>query len=192
MDYATLFFSAVFPNNIILASFLGMCAFISLSRNLRIALGMGIAVTGVTVLTVAANWLIRRWFLVPFDLEFLQTLVFVLTIAAVVQVLESVIDRFFPYLYIGFGIFLPLITVNCAVLGASLFMVTYEYEFLPAMVSAAGTGVGYTMAIVTLGSLRQHLIFSRPPKELGGVGAAMLLAGLMAMAFAGLSGLVAL
>jgi Na+-transporting NADH:ubiquinone oxidoreductase subunit E len=187
-----IFLASAITNNIALTYFLGMCAFVSLSRNVRVALGMGTAVTLVTVLTVTANWLINAYLLEPLGLEVFRFLVFILTIAAIVQWLEIVIDRFFPALYEAFGLFLPLITVNCAILGASLFMLLREYAFAEAVCFGLGTGLGWTLAIVTLGGLRNHLIFCRPPRHLGPVGVTVILAGLMAMAFAGFSGMVKL
>lgn len=189
---AAIFLAAALTNNIALTGFLGMCSFIALSKNTRVACGMGVAVTVVTVLTVTVNWLVNRLLLVPLQLEIFQFLVFVLTIAALVQLLELIGDRFFPALHSAFGIYLPLITVNCAILGASLFMLNHAYDLAEAVCFALGVGVGWTLAIVTLGGLRHHLVFAAPPRHLGEVGTTMVLAGLMAMAFAGFAGLVKL
>ena len=187
-----IFLGSLLTNNIALTYFLGMCAFLSLSRQFRVAVGMGIAVVLVMVLTAAVNWLIHFHVLVPLGLDFFQFLVFILVIAAIVQVLEQIIDRHFPTLYHAFGLFLPLIAVNCAILGTSLFMVLREYNFGETIVFALGSGLGWTLAITALTGLRHHLVFCSPPKNLGQVGTAVILAGIMAMAFAGFSGMVRL
>ncbi len=187
-----IFFASCLTNNIALAYFIGMCAFLALSRNVRTAFGMGVAVTFVTGLTAMVNWLINHFVLVPLGLEFFQFLVFIIVIAAIVQFLELVMDRFFPGLYEAFGIYLPLITVNCTVLAASLFMIFRHYGFWETTVFAFGTGVGWLLAIVLLAAIRQHLVFARPVRQLGDVGMALLIAGLMAMAFSGFSGMVKL
>jgi Na+-transporting NADH:ubiquinone oxidoreductase subunit E len=153
---------------------------------------MGVAVTFVTGLTATANWLINHFLLVPLGLEFFQFLVFILVIAALVQFLELFIDRYFPPLYEAFGIYLPLITVNCTVLAASLFMVIRNYKFWESVVFSFATGLGWMMAILLLGGIRHHLPFTKPPKNLGEIGTALLLAGIMAMAFTGFSGMVKL
>jgi Na+-transporting NADH:ubiquinone oxidoreductase subunit E len=179
-------------NNIALAYFIGMCAFIALSKNPRVAFGMGVAVTFVTWLTASANWLINHFLLEPLGLEFFQFLVFIIVIAGIVQFLELFIDRFFPTLYEAFGIFLPLITVNCTVLAASLFMVVRQYDFWESSVFALGTSLGWLLAIMLLSGIRQHLTFTRPPRNLGDIGTALLIAGIMAMAFTGFTGMVKL
>ncbi|NLI76700.1 MAG: NADH:ubiquinone reductase (Na(+)-transporting) subunit E [Candidatus Riflebacteria bacterium] len=186
---AAIFLSAGLVDNIALAWFIGMCAFLALSKDTRVAFGMGVAVTFVTTLTATANWLVNRFLLVPLGLEYLQFLVFILTIAAIVQFLELFVDRHFPALYEAFGIFLPLITVNCTVLAASIFMVQRQYRFWETVVFALATGLGWMLAILLLAGLRQHLAFCRPPKNLGEVGTALLLAGLLAMAFSGFAGM---
>jgi Na+-transporting NADH:ubiquinone oxidoreductase subunit E len=188
----TIFFASLLTNNIALTYFLGMCAFLSLSKKMKVAVGMGIAVVLVMVLTAAVNWVIHVTVLVPLGLDFFQFLVFILVIAAIVQVLELIIDRHFPTLYHAFGLFLPLIAVNCAILGASLFMILREYGFLETVVFALGSGLGWMLAIVSLTGLRRHLVFSSPPANLGPVGSAIILAGIMAMGFAGFSGMVRL
>ncbi|RCK80754.1 MAG: Na(+)-translocating NADH-quinone reductase subunit E [Candidatus Ozemobacter sibiricus] len=192
MRLLVIFFASVLTNNIALAYFIGMCAFLALSKNTKVAFGMGAAVTFVTGLTAMANWLLNHFVLVPLGLESFQFLVFILTIATIVQFLELFIDRYFPPLYEAFGIFLPLITVNCTVLGTSLFMVLRQYRFWEATVFSFATGLGWMLAILLLAGLRHHLPFCRPPRYLGEIGTALLLAGLMAMAFNGFSGMVKL
>ncbi len=187
-----IFFASCLTNNIALAYFLGMCAFLALSRNIRTAFGMGLAVTFTTFLTTMVNWFVFHFLLAPLGLEFLHFLVFILVIAALVQFLEMFIDRFFPTLHEGFGIFLPLITVNCTVLAASLFMVIRKYGFWESATFSLGTGLGWLLAILLLAGIRQHLAFARPHRNLGPIGVSLLLAGIMAMAFAGFSGMVRL
>lgn len=187
-----IFFAAMLTNNIALIHFLGLCSWLALSKNTRVAFGMGLAVTFVTTLTAVANWLLDHFLLVPLRLESFQLLVFILTIATIVQFLEMVIDRYFPALYEAFGIFLPLITVNCTVLGTSLFMVLRQYRFWEATVFSLATGLGWMLAILLLAGLRHHLPFCRPPRPLGEVGTTLLLAGLMAMAFHAFSGMMKL
>ena len=185
-------FASVISSNIALTYFLGMCPFVTISKNMGVAAGMGVAVTVVMVTTAAANWLIDTFILQPLELQFLQFLVFIITIAAIVQVLELVIDRYLPALYHAFGIFLPLITVNCAILGISLFMALRAYSFPQALVFSFGSGVGWTLAIVTMGALRKRLIFSRPLSNFGDMGITAILAGFMALAFVGFAGMASL
>ncbi|HNW34203.1 MAG TPA: Rnf-Nqr domain containing protein [Candidatus Ozemobacteraceae bacterium] len=189
-SFIGLFFAAIFTDNIALTMFLGLCPFLSLSRNLPVAAAMGGSVTFVMVTTAVLNWLLMRYFLIPYRLEYLQFLVFILVIAALTQILESVIDRFSPRIYAAFGVFLPLVAVNCAILGVSLFASFRDYGFAETLVYATGSGIGWTIAILVMGGLRRHLIFCRPPAALGQVGTVMTIASLMALAFGCLSGLV--
>jgi Na+-transporting NADH:ubiquinone oxidoreductase subunit E len=183
-----LLFAAILTSNIALIYFLGMCPFLALSRKLDVALGMGMAVTFVTTLTAVANWLINAYVLLPFGLLYLQFLVFIITIATLVQIVEIFLDRYAPALYLSFGIFLPLITVNCAILGVSLFMVLRSYTLAQTVVYSFGSGIGWMLAIVLLGGLRKRLVYSRPPLAFGEPGIAAILAGIMALAFLGFTG----
>jgi len=185
-----LFVASLFADNIALTTFLGLCPFLALSRNLPVAAAMGGAVTFVMVSTAILNWLLMRYFLIPYRLEYLQFLAFILVIAALTQILEAIIDRFLPRIYAAFGVFLPLVAVNCAILGVSLFASFREYGFAETLVYSAGSGIGWTIAILIMGGLRRHLIFCRPPAALGQVGTVMAIASLMALAFGCLSGLV--
>lgn len=190
MELVLLMFAAVITNNIALTYFLGMCPFVSISKNIDVALGMGMAVTFVMTITACFNWLINRYILIPLNIEFFQFLVFIISIATLVQILEIVIDRFFPFLYLSFGIFLPLITVNCAILGVSLFMVLRDYNLAQTFIYSMGSGLGWMLAIVTMGGLRKRLIFSKPLSDLGETGITAVLAGLMALAFIGFTGVI--
>ncbi len=188
MNVFLLLFSSVITSNIALSYFLGMCPFVTISKKIDVAAGMGIAVTMVMTLTAAANWLIQNLLLVPLGLEYLQFLIFIVTIATIVQILEIVIDRYFPVLYMSFGIFLPLITVNCAILGISLFMVLRSYGFIETVLYSFGSGVGWLLAIITMGGLRRNLVFSKPLANLGDPGITAIIAGIMALGFIGFTG----
>jgi len=190
MTLFAIFFAALFTNNIALTYLLGMCPFISVSKNIKTAWGMGCAVTFVMVITAAINWLIYYLLLIPLHVEYLQYLSFIIIIAAVVQIVEIVTERLFPVLYLNMGVFLPLITVNCAILGLSLFMILRNYSFVQGIVYAASSGMGWTLAIVAMAGLRSKLIFANVPKALEGAGITVIIAGIMALAFAGFAGVV--
>ncbi len=195
----SIFLNSLFAGNIALAYFLGMCSFLAISKNLDTAIGLGLAVTFVLSLTAPVNWLVYRYLLAPgalswaglptIDLSFLKFIVFIAVIAAIVQALEMVIDRFSPALYTALGVFLPLIAVNCAILGASLFMVERDYGFVESIVYGIGSGGGWMLAIVTLAGIRKKLRYADLPKGLEGFGASVIVAGLMAMAFMLFSGI---
>jgi Na+-transporting NADH:ubiquinone oxidoreductase subunit E len=188
MSVPLLLFASIVTSNIALTYFLGMCPFITISKNLDVAIGMGAAVTFVMTVTAAANWVLNYLVLMPLGLPFLQFLVFIVTIAFLVQIIEIFLDRFSPSLYQAFGIFLPLITVNCAILGISLFMVLRSYDFVRSVVYAFGSGLGWMLAITAMGGLRRRLVFSDPPAAFGDAGITAILAGLMALAFIGFTG----
>lgn len=188
MEALLILFAAILTNNIALTYFLGMCPFVTISKKLDVAAGMGMAVTLVMTLTSVVNWVINELILAPLDLGFLQFLVFIVTIATIVQILEILIDRYFPNLYFAFGIYLPLITVNCAILGISLFMVLRSYDLYQTFFYGLGSGVGWMLAIVTMGALRKRLVFSKPLKNFGDAGITAIIAGFMALAFIGFTG----
>ena len=185
-----IFFAAIFTNNMILSNFLGMCSFIAVSKEINTSLGLGQAVTFVLAGTTVINYLVYEYILVPFNLEFLRFIVFIISIAAFVQLIEMILERYIPNLYYALGIFLPLITVNCAILGVSLFMVIRQYTFLQSFGFAVGSGIGWTIAIVALAGIRQRLKRSSVPKGLEGPGIALIITGIMALAFMGFSGIV--
>lgn len=188
--FLVIFFASIITNNIALTYFLGMCPFIAISKNIKAASGMGLAVTFVMVITSAVNYIIYTYILSPLELHFLSFIIFIFTIAALVQMIEMIIDRFFPVLYTAFGIFLPLITVNCAILGISLFMILREYKFIEVLFYSAGSGLGWMLAIVAMAGLRKYMIISDPVDSLGDAGITAILAGLMTMGFFGFSGLL--
>ena len=187
----TIFLAAILTHNIALTYLLGMCPFISLSRNVRTASGMGIAVIYVITLTAIINWPIYHLILIPTHSEIIYYVVFIIVIAATVQLLEMLMERFFPALQAAFGIFLPLITVNCTVLAVSLFMVLRDYDYLTTVVFAIGSAVGWTLAIVVVAAINEKLkLIGDVPKGMRGPGIIMVIAGIIALSFMGFSGMV--
>jgi Na+-transporting NADH:ubiquinone oxidoreductase subunit E len=183
-------FAAAFTENILLARFLGMCSFLAVSRQIKTATGLGLAVIFVLSFTTVLNlWVYRL--LVALELEYLRFIAFIVVIAAFVQFVEIVIERFSPVLYYALGIFLPLITVNCAVLGVTLFMILKEdFTSVSAFVYGAGSGLGWTLAIIAMAGIREKMQRSRVPRGLEGPGIALIIAGIMALAFMGLTGII--
>jgi Na+-transporting NADH:ubiquinone oxidoreductase subunit E len=197
--YLSLFVKSVFIENIALALFLGMCTFLAVSRRLETATGLGIAVIVVQTITVPVNNLIYHNFLKKgalswlgisnVDLTFLGLITYIGVIAAMVQILEMALDKYFPKLYNALGIFLPLITVNCAILGGSLFMVERGYNFPESVVFGLGSGTGWALAIIVLAGIRERMKYSNVPSALRGLGITFIIVGLMAMAFMLFSGI---
>ncbi len=198
--YLSLFTKAIFIENMALAFFLGMCSFLACSRKVDTSLGLGIAVTFVLGITVPLNNLVFVYFLqegamawihpsfASIDLSFLSFLTFIGTIAVMVQIVEMTLDRYVPALYSALGIFLPLIAVNCAILGASLFMMERQYNFGDSVVFGLGSGIGWALAIVALAAIREKMRYSNVPPALRGLGITFLLVGLMAIGFMAFSG----
>ncbi len=182
--------SAVFTQNILLAYFLGLCPFIGVSREIKTAFGLGLAVIFVMTCTVMLNWLAYKLVLVPLGLEFFRFILFIIIIAAFVQFTEMAIERYSPFLYQQLGVFLPLITVNCAILGASLFMVIRDYSFIVTIGYGLGSGIGWFLAIMAMAGIRQRLATERIPRGLQGPGITLIIAGLMALAFIGFTGVL--
>jgi len=197
--YLSLFVKAVFVENIVLAFFLGMCSFLAVSKKVETAFGLGLAVIFVLTITTPANWAINTYLLedgalawagLPdVDLSFLEFITFIATIAAMVQLVEMVLDKYSPKLYAALGIFLPLIAVNCAILGSSLFMVEREYNAGESLVFGFSSGFGFFLAIVAIASIRTKIRYSNVPPGLRGLGITMLITGLMSMAFMIFSGI---
>ena len=190
MHLLIILFASIFTENILLARFLGMCSFLSVSRRVKTAVGLGFAVVFVMTFTVALDWLAYQYILQPFHLEFFRFILFIVIIAAFVQFVEMVIERYSPVLYQALGIFLPLITVNCAVLGASLFMVIRDYTLVQGIVFGLGSGIGWMLAIVAMAGIREKLANARIPVGLQGPGITLIIAGLMALAFIGFTGVL--
>ncbi|ODN31308.1 electron transport complex protein RnfA [Fervidobacterium thailandense] len=185
-----LFFASIFTSNILLTNFLGMCSFISISRDLSSSNGLGMAVTMVMTVTTALNWIVEKYILTPFGLGYLRYIVYIIVIAAVVQMLEMIIDRVSPNLYMVLGIFLPLITVNCAILGVALFMQLRNYSFVQSVFFGLGSGLGWWLAIVLLAAIRKRVDNAPVPAPLRGIGITLITIGIMAMAFMGFAGMI--
>ena len=199
MEYLLIIISAIFVNNIVLAQFLGICPFLGVSNKLSTATGMSGAVCFVITLATVVTYLINKYLLLPFGLEFLQTIAFILVIAALVQTVEIVLKKISPSLYQALGIFLPLITTNCAVLGVAITVVTKEFTFGgtshllnlgEATVYAVATSLGYGLAMILFAGMREQLARSNVPKAFKGLPIAFITVGIMAMAFLGFSGIV--
>jgi len=184
--------AAILTNNILLANFLGMCSFLACSRQLDTAVGLGVAVTFVMICTTTLNYVIYHGILVPLHFEHLAFIVFIAVIAAFTQLVEMIVERFSPKLYHALGIFLPLITVNCAILGASLFMIIRHYSFAQSVAFGCGAGLGWALAIVLIAGLRKKMRYSNVPGPFQGVAITMIVTGMMAMAFIGFAGMVSI
>jgi len=185
----TIFFASIFTGNILLANFLGMCSFISISKDMKASNGLGLAVTVVLTVTTGINWAVLQ-LLETLGLVYLRYIVFIIVIAAVVQMLEMIIDRVSQSLYMSLGIFLPLITVNCAILGVSLFMEIRDYSFWQSVVFGLGSGLGWWLSILALSAIRKKLDKAPVPAGLKGAGITVITIGFMAMAFIGFSGML--
>ena len=190
MEYFVIIISSIFVNNIVLSQFLGICPFLGVSGKVSTSLGMGAAVTFVLAIASIAAYLIQYHILVPLHIEYMQTIVFILVIAALVQMVEIILKKVSPALYQALGIFLPLITTNCAVLGVAILLVQKEYNLGEAVVYAVAVAVGFTLALVLFAGLRERLELENVPKALRGVPIALITVGILAMAFMGFSGLV--
>jgi len=187
---AAVFFGAIFTNNILLTNYLGMCSFLAISREVKSSVGLGAAVVFVMGMTNALNWPIQYYILVPLKLEYLGFIVYIIVIAGSVQLVEMIVERVSESLYQNLGIFLPLITVNCAVFGAVLFMFIRKYTFLSSLAYGVGGGLGWAVAIVAMAGLRAKMSRARVPRGLEGAGIALIIAGIMSLAFMGFSGMI--
>lgn len=190
MKLILIFISASLINNFVLTYFLGICPFLGVSNKTENALNMGLATTFVMTLTAAATWPIYNYILVPFNVPFLEYVAFIIVIAALVQFVEMYIRKSSPTLYRALGIYLPLITTNCAVLGLALFMVLREYNYIESIVFGFATGVGFTLAILMMSGIREELEFADVPKHFQGISITLIIAGMMALAFMGFAGLI--
>ena len=192
MKLLFIFISAAIVNNFVLSYFLGICPFLGVSRKISSALGMGAAVSFVMSLTAVSTWIIYHKILVPFQLQYLEYVVFILVIASLVQMVEMFVKKTSPALYRALGIYLPLITTNCAIMGLALFMVLKEYSFIESVVFASGAGGGFTLALLIMSGIREDLDMADVPKPLKGAGIALIIAGLLALSFMGFSGLISI
>lgn len=188
MEYILIFISAIFVNNIILSQFLGICPFLGVSKKVDTALGMGAAVAFVLTLATVVTYLLQIYVLNPFGLQYLQTLSFILVIAALVQMVEIVLKKVSPALYQALGIFLPLITTNCAVLGVAILVIQKDFSLVHSIVYAFSTAIGFALAMVVFAGLREQLSLVRIPKGMQGTAIVLVTAGLLSLAFMGFSG----
>ena len=188
MEYILIFISAIFVNNIVLAQFLGICPFLGVSKKIDTSLGMSAAVAFVMVLATVVTWLVQTFVLVPHHLEYLQTIAFILVIAALVQMVEIILKKASPALYQALGIFLPLITTNCAVLGVAILVVQKDYSLAQSVVYAFSTAIGFGLALTVFAGMREQLELTSIPKAMRGTAIVLVAAGLLSLAFMGFSG----
>ncbi|MBD5212662.1 MAG: electron transport complex subunit RsxA [Bacteroidales bacterium] len=189
LTYISIIITAIFINNIVFAQFLGICPFLGVSKKISSALGMGAAVTFVITLATVVGWLLQYYVLEPLHLEFLQTIVFILVIAFLVQMLEIIMKKITPALYQSLGVFLPLITTNCAVLGVAILVVQKGFNLMESVTYGIATSIGFTLALWIFAGIREQLSLSSAPKAMRGVPLALICAGILAMAFMGFSGI---
>ena len=190
ISYFAIIIGAILVNNVVLAQFLGICPFLGVSSKVETSMGMGAAVTFVMALAALVAWLIQTYVLVPLDIVYMQTIVFILVIAALVQMVEIILKKVSPSLDQALGIFLPLITTNCAVLGVAILMIQKEFNLLQSVTYSVATAIGFALALVLFAGIRERLEFEDMPRSMQGVPIALVTAGILAMAFMGFSGLV--
>ena len=188
MEYILIFISAIFVNNIVLSQFLGICPFLGVSKKVETAMGMGAAVAFVMTLAMIVTYLLQIYLLNPNGLQYLQTLAFILVIAALVQMVEIVLKKVSPALYQALGIFLPLITTNCAVLGVAILVIQKDFSLMESVVYAFSTALGFALALIVFAGLREHLELVEVPKGMRGMAIVLVTAGLLSLAFMGFSG----
>ncbi len=189
LTYISIFITAIFVNNIVLSQFLGICPFLGVSKKIDSALGMGAAVTFVMLLSTIVTYLLQIYLLEPFGLAFMQTIAFILVIAALVQMLEIILKKVSPSLYQALGVFLPLITTNCTILGVAIMVIQKEFTLVESAVFAISTALGFTLALTIFAGIREQLALTTVPKAMKGMPIALIAAGLLAMAFMGFSGI---
>ncbi|WP_294558520.1 RnfABCDGE type electron transport complex subunit A [uncultured Mailhella sp.] len=190
MSVFEVFISAIFVNNIVLAQNLGNCPYLGCSKEKGVALGMGTSVIFVTVMATLCTWLVQKYILIPTGLEYLQTLVFILIIASLVQFVEMFLKKAIPPLYASLGIFLPLITTNCCVLGVTLLVQREQYDLMDALIYAFATGAGFLLALLLMAGVRERLETCRVPKAMAGTPIALIMAGIMSLSFMAFKGMV--
>ncbi|MBA7486735.1 Na(+)-translocating ferredoxin:NAD(+) oxidoreductase complex subunit A [subsurface metagenome] len=190
MELVAIFVTAILINNFVLRYFLGICPFLGVSKKIDSAISMGLAVTFVMTITAAVSWVINHWILLPLKLDYLQIVSFILVIASLVQLVEMFIRKISPPLYEALGIYLPLITTNCAIFFLALMASLRDYGFLESVIFGVGSGLGFTLAIVLMAAIREQLDLADVPEALKGAGIALIVAGIMALAFLGFSGMI--
>ena len=188
MEYILIFITAIFVNNVVLSQFLGICPFLGVSKKVETATGMGAAVAFVLVIATIVTYLIQHYVLNPFGLQYLQTIAFILVIAALVQMVEIVLKKVSPALYQALGVFLPLITTNCCILGVAILVIQNDFDLLTGVIYAFATAIGFALAMVLFAGIREQLSLVNIPKGMEGMAIALVTAGLLAMAFMGFSG----
>lgn len=188
MEYILIFISAIFVNNIVLSQFLGICPFLGVSKKVDTAMGMGAAVAFVLTLATIVTFLLQHYILVPMHIEYLQTISFILVIAALVQMVEIILKKISPSLYQALGIFLPLITTNCAVLGVAILVIQKDFSLIESVVYAFSTAIGFALALIVFAGLREQLALTNVPKGMRGMSIVLITAGLLSLAFMGFSG----
>ena len=188
MEYILIFITAIFVNNVVLSQFLGICPFLGVSKKVETATGMGAAVAFVLVIATIVTYLIQKFVLDAFGLQYLQTIAFILVIAALVQMVEIVLKKVSPALYQALGVFLPLITTNCCILGVAILVIQNDYDLLTGVIYAFATAIGFALAMVLFAGIREQLSLVNIPKGMDGMAIALVTAGLLAMAFMGFSG----
>ena len=189
MSYIIMIIAEIFVNNIVLAQFLGICPFLGVSKKVDTAAGMGMAVAFVMLLATLVTWPVYYFVLVPYGLQFMQTIVYILVIAALVQMVEIILKKSMPSLYSALGVFLPLITTNCTILGVAINVINFEYTLLESAVYAVATALGFSLAMVLFAGIREQIAVTDVPKGMKGTPIALLIAGLLALAFMGFSGI---
>ena len=187
ITYISIFITAIFVNNIVLAQFLGICPFLGVSKKVSTAIGMGAAVTFVMTIATIVTYLLQKYLLDAAGLQFMQTIIFILVIAALVQMVEIILKKVSPPLYQALGVFLPLITTNCAILGVAILVIQKDYNLMESVVFAISTAIGFTLAMVLFAGIREQLSTTKVPKAMQGIPIALVVAGLLAMAFMGFS-----
>jgi len=190
VELLAIFISAILINNFVLHYFLGICPFLGVSKKIDSAISMGLAVTFVMAITAVVSWVINHWILIPYGLDYLQIVSFILVIASLVQLVEMFIRKISPPLYQALGIYLPLITTNCAIMGLALLAALKNYNFLETVIFGVGSGIGFTLAIVLMAGIREQLDLADVPEPLKGAGISLIVAGIMALAFLGFSGMI--
>ncbi len=190
MEYILIFVAAVFVNNIVLAQFLGICPFLGVSKKVETAIGMSAAVAFVMTIATLATFLVQKYVLTPMNLEFMQTISFILIIAALVQMVEIILKKVSPALYQALGVFLPLITTNCTILGVAIIVIQKNFDLPTALVYAVSTAIGFGLALVIFSGIREQLNLTKIPKSMAGTPVALIVAGILAMAFMGFAGIV--
>lgn len=189
MEFIGIIIVAIFVNNVVFSQFLGICPFLGVSKKVDTAIGMGLAVTFVLTIATIVTFLLQKGILEPFGLEYLQTITFILVIASLVQMVEIVLKKISPALYQALGVFLPLITTNCVILGVAILVIQKDYNLLESVVYAVATALGYAMALIIFSSIREQMALTKIPKAMEGIPIALITAGIIAMSFMGFSGI---